>query len=154
MQQKSMHIHHDIKRNLHKRKTDIWKTETERQKQKERQNKKGRARKTDTERQKNKSKNNKHRPKKNKQLTNDVWIPLVKDFTFLFNVPYEKVKAHIASLNPKWYVYGLGCLYQDLVSVVDFETLPEEVVQLILSCKEVSPTSRPSLVDVYSALTF
>jgi hypothetical protein len=90
----------------------------------------------------------------NKQLTNDVWIPLVKDFRFLFNTPYEKVKAHIASLNPKWYVYGLGCLYQDLVSDVDFETLPEEVVQLILSCKEVSPKLRPSLMDVYSALTF
>ena len=68
------------------------------------------------------------------------------------NKPVEDVRKHVVALNVKWYIYGLGCLYSTLISDLGLENVPDELIQLILLCKTIDPTKRPSMEEVMRQL--
>ena len=74
------------------------------------------------------------------------------DFHKWINKPTEDVKKHVVALNTKWYVYGLGNLYTNLIADLDMQDIPDELIQLITTCKTIQLNQRPSIEEVIAQL--
>jgi len=74
------------------------------------------------------------------------------DFHKWVNKPTEDVKKHVVALNTKWYVYGLGHLYTNLIADLDMQDIPDELIKIIMTCKTIQLNQRPSIEEVIASI--
>ena len=89
----------------------------------------------------------------NETLTNEELKKCCNEFKNLINTSQDDIHEYLCAINKKCYVYGLGCLYNDLILHVDFPYIPENLIVLLSKCKTYTPSQRPTLKEIFDSLS-